>query len=256
MMADGFSSVVEGIEAGGLRLAVLRGVPSPWSQAAMGILHVKDIDHTKVCLAEGEDRAIFNEWTGQDAFPAAMYEDERPRTGWEEILWLAERLSPAPRLVPADPEARVRMFGLSREICGEMGLGWCRRLMAMAGPMKGSVGEGPGSFGHKYGSSPEQAKVALERVIEILGLLARQLADSKVRGHRYLMGAQLSAVDIYWATFCNLVDPLPIEKLPLPEAMHPLFKAKEPEIHAALDPSLLDLRDLVYTKYLELPVQL
>ena len=49
--------------------------------------------------------------TGQASYPAVLYENEPPRSGWAEILLLAERLAPEPALVPADAEERARFFG-------------------------------------------------------------------------------------------------------------------------------------------------
>ena len=43
-------------------------------------------------------------------------------------MLLAERLAPAPALLPADPASRALALGLAHELCGEAGLGWSRRL--------------------------------------------------------------------------------------------------------------------------------
>jgi len=124
----GFVSIEQARGLPGLRLVVLQGLPSPWSQAAKAIFRVKRLDHRLVHRLSSDPPGALEALTGQASFPAAMYEDERPRSGWAEILWLAERLAPKPALVPADPEQRALLFGLAHEICGEMGLGWCRRL--------------------------------------------------------------------------------------------------------------------------------
>lgn len=255
-MSSEFISITRAKEMSGLRLLMIRGVPSPWQQAARGIFRVKGIDFVKVELSKDEPRALMNEWTGQDAFPAAMYDDERPRTGWEEILWLAERLAPTPSLVPKDPAARSEMFGLSREVCGEMGLGWCRRLIAMGGAMRSSSNPMLSAMNTKFGSSDREMEQAQGRVVEILELLARRLAESASTGHRYFMGPDLTALDIYWATFCNLVSPLPPEQLALPEAFAAAFTASDAETQAVLSKELLGHRDHVYETYLELPVEL
>lgn len=254
-MTSEYLSLTEARNRGGLRLVLIRGVPSPWSQAARGILHVKGIPYAKVALAKGEPRELLAEWTGQDSFPAAVYNDERPRTGWEEILWLAERLEPSPSLIPRDPLERVEMFGLSREICGEMGLGWCRRLLTLGPAMRSGADPRMAAMSRKYGSSEIDSKQAIDRTVEILGLLTDRLAESAGAGHRYLVGPELTAVDLYWATFCNLVSPLPQEQLPIAPAIRAIFEAKEPEILAALDPALLAHRDFIYETYLELPVE-
>ena len=82
----------------GLRLLVIQGVPSPWSQAAKALLRVKQIPYTLVHRLPSDPPGALEGWTGQSSFPAAMYESERPRTGWAEILLLAERLAPSPRI--------------------------------------------------------------------------------------------------------------------------------------------------------------
>ena len=255
-MSDGYLTIGEARGRRGLRLVMMRGFPSPWTQAARGIFHVKGIAFEKVALGADEPRELLREWTGQDSFPAAMQDDERPRTGWEEILWLAERLAPKPSLIPSDPNDRIRMFGLSREICGEMGLGWCRRLLAM-GLSSDAPPAGLEAFQQKYGATPEEGAQARARVVEILKTLTAQLVSSRDEGYHYLMGARISAVDIYWATFCNLLAPLEAERMPsLSGAMRGMFTATEPDIVAAIDPLLLALRDLVYAEHLELPVEL
>jgi hypothetical protein len=250
-----FVSISEARELPGLRLVVIRGVPSPWSQAAKAIFRVKRLDYTLVERARSDAPGALEAWTGQASFPAAMYEQERPRTGWAEILHLAERLAPAPALVPADPERRALFFGLCHEICGEMGLGWCRRLEAVAAGLARTPPDPIARWlGDKYGYSPETAALAPARVRDLLGLLAELLAQSS---GRYLLGAEFSALDLYWATFCNLVSPLPPEQLALPEAMRPIFVHPDPAIHEMLRKTgLLEHRDRIYREQLELPVVL
>jgi glutathione S-transferase len=242
----------------GLRLLVLQGVPSPWSQAAKAILRVKRIPYTLVHRSPDDAPGALETWTGQASFPAAMYDAERPRTGWAEILHLAERLAPEPALVPADPERRAFLFGVAHELCGEMGLGWCRRLELVAAGLARTPPDPIAVWlGGKYGYSPETASEAPARVRAVLGLLAELLAESRARGGRYLLGAELTALDLYWATFANLVAPLPPELLPMPSAMRPMFTSADPAVHELCAKSgLLELRDRVYQEELELPVVL
>jgi glutathione S-transferase len=181
----------------------------------------------------------------------------RPRSGWAEILLLAERLAPRPRSA-GDPSPRAFCFGLAHEICGEMGLGWCRRLESVAAGMQRTPPDPIAVWlGAKYGYSPESAALAPGRVRDILGLLAELLAQSRARGGSYLLGSELSALDLYWATFCNLVSPLPEGLLPLPPRMRPMFTSADPAIHELLAKSgLLEHRDRIYQEHLELPVVL
>ena len=80
------------------------------------------------------------------------------------------------------------------------------------------------------------------------------LAES---GGAYLLGDGLTALDLYWATFCNLIAPLPPDQLPMAERMRPMFTATEPDVHELLAKTgLLAHRDRIYRDHLELPVVL
>ena len=88
-----FVSVEEARQRSGLRVVMVGIVPSPWGEAAKGILYHKAIPYVAARLS-AEGPAV-KEWTGHDSAPIAVYENEAPRTGWAEILLLAERLAPA-----------------------------------------------------------------------------------------------------------------------------------------------------------------
>jgi glutathione S-transferase len=254
-MAD-FIGIREARARKGLRLVLLRGVPSPWGQAAKAIFEWKKIPFVRAQLLPGEPREWLREWTGQDSFPAAMFDDERPRTGWAEILFLAERLAPTPALIPADPAERALMFGLAHEICGEMGLGWCRRLVLLGATMRAGPTPELAAMGHKYGSSAAEEAHANRRCVEVLRLLSDQLARQQRAGRRYLVGAELSALDFYWATMSNLVVPLPPDQLALPDALRPTFSCRDPDVLGAISPELIAHRDSVFANHMTLPVEL
>jgi glutathione S-transferase len=235
------------------------GVPGPWGEAAKAILHVKGITYTPVRQLPAQPNPALEAWTGRNDAPIAVWGDERPRAGWVEILLLAERLAPEPRLVPEDPERRALLFGYAHEICGEQGLGWSRRLTlvherlgADAPPAARAVGE---ALGRKYGYSPAAAEAAPRRCAEILGLLAALLRRSREAGGRYLLGGRLTALDLYWAAFAVLLEPLPDEACPLPGGLRAMYATRDPVIRAALDPALLAHRDFVYREHLPLPME-
>ena len=193
-------SIREARDRPGLRLVLLRGFPSPWSQAARGIMELKKVPFIKVEGTGQDSPRSLLDWTHQSSYPVAVYEHERPRSGWAEILFLAERLGPVPALVPADAADRALMFGLAHEILGEMGLVWCRRLIGLA-PEQRSRPNDPDvvAYGHKYGSSGTDVGSAVQRVTDVLQLLSRQLARQREAGSEFLVGDSLSAVDVYWA---------------------------------------------------------
>ena len=88
-----YVSVEEAIKRSGLRMVVVGDVPSPWGEAAKGILHIKGIEWVAVRLTY--DSEPLKQWAGQRSAPVMIYENESPRSGWAEILLLAERLAPA-----------------------------------------------------------------------------------------------------------------------------------------------------------------
>lgn len=241
----------EALDRPGLRLVLTAGVPGPWGEAAKGVLAVKRVPYTPVRQPPEGKRELLLRWTRQTSAPVAMYEDERPRSGWAEILFLAERLAPEPRLVPLDPAERALMLGLSFEICGEQGLGWSRRL--------GMLPPGPrpdfDTMPWRYGLS-EAGRVAGAdaRVNELLALLARQLHEQRAAGRRYLVGESLSALDIYWAAFSNLVQPLPHELCPMPAWLRPIYDSSSRPVDAP-DPLLIEHRDRIWQEHLGLPME-
>jgi glutathione S-transferase len=87
-------------------------------------------------LAANLDSERLKEWAGQRKAPIVIYENARPRSGWAEILRLAERLAASPSLLPPDPADRALVFGLAREVCGEagsagrVGCSWCTLVFA------------------------------------------------------------------------------------------------------------------------------
>jgi glutathione S-transferase len=252
-----FVSVAEARERGGLRVVMVGSVPSPWGEAAKGIFHVEKVPYVATRLAAEMPAVV--EWTGHDSAPIAVYEDEKPRIGWAEILLLARRLSPAPTLLPADPEQRAAVFGFSHEICGEDGLGWCRRLQGVHAGMTGGVGF-PKPIAQylapKYGYRSDSGEHAGARVVELLQMFSRRLHAQHEAGSRYLVGDALTAADIYLATFIALFAPLPQEYCDIPEQFRAGFESMDDATRSAFDPVLTAHRDEIYQKHLELPLTL
>ena len=247
-----YVGVEEAIARKGLRMVVVGNVPSPWGEAAKGILHIKQIDWAAVRLVY--DSEPLRQWAGQRSGPVAIYDKEPPRAGWAEILLLAERLAPQPSLLPADAAERATMFGLAHEICGQEGLGWTRRLQLIHA---GAFGPRAGQYlARKYGYSPAAGGAATARVAALLRMLAARLAAQRRSGSPYYLGTQPTAVDIYSATGMALFRPLPPQHCPMDEALRGTFSRPDPETDAALDPILLEHRDMMYARHLELPLSL
>jgi len=251
-----YVSLDEVIHATGLRLVIVKGVPSPWSQAAKTFFELKQLPFSIASQLPGEANPELLEWSGQAGGPVVAWRDEPPRHHWLDILHLAERLSPEPALIPADAAARAQMLGLSHEICGERGVGWCRRLIMFKPAMDaGTPPESIARMADRYRYDAAEADAAPARVADVLRLLTEQLRGQHAQGSRFLVGDALSAADIYWAAFANLIDPLPDALCPIPSDWRPAFVNHDPVIAAALDKVLLEHRDFICEEYFRLPME-
>jgi glutathione S-transferase len=249
-----FVSIGEARAADGLRMACLRRIPSPWQEAAKGIFHVKGLICQYAAQAESDVDEAIADWAGDSSVPVVAWRKEKLRTGWVEILMLAERLEPEPALIPIDARQRALMFGLAHEICGEMGIGWCMRLLMLRAGMDHSSEtsippEAAAHLAGKYGFNPTDVASAEDRVVAVLGVLDEQLGDGE-----YFLDDRLTALDIYWATMANLFRPLPPEQLPMSSYMRSIYATRNERLLAALTPALKTHQERIYERHLELPV--
>ncbi len=258
-----YLAIEDAQQLSGLRLILnKRPVPGPWREACKGLFHVKKIPFVSV---QTEDRAgsthVLQAWTAQTSSPVAVWNDERPRSSWVEQLFLAERLQPDPPLIPATIEDRALMFGYCNELCGEQGFAWSKRLLIVHTLLTDPEIEAPAKqlatyLGNKYGYSPEAAATAPVRMAEILRFLGTQLERQRATGRSFFVGDHLSALDIYWAAFAAIVQPLPHDLCLMPPLFRRLYTNTDPVIAAALSPILLAHRDFIYRTYLPLPIDL
>jgi hypothetical protein len=242
----------------GLRLAVTAHVPGIWSEAAKGLFDAKKIPYVLVEQVVGGENRALKEWTAQTSGPVAVWNDERPRSSWLELIYLAERLGPEPALIPSKLEDRVLMFGLCNELAGDHGFGWNMRLIAMHKAMADPKATEYQNqvvpvMAKRYGYDAESVDPARRRMIAIVARLKEQLEHQNAAGRTFLVGERLSALDIYWATFAGAIDPLPPDLCPsLPPQMRAGYT--DPELKTLGGPALFALRDRVYRDYLRLPM--
>lgn len=256
-----YASLEEAKTMSGLRLILgAYAVPGPWREACKSLFYVKKVPYVSVTAAgkDGSDREL-RAWTAQASAPVAIWNDERPRSTWIEQLNLAERLQPNPPLVPASIEDRALMFGYCNEICGETGFAWSKRLTmihsTLTNPNLDDANRARSTYmGQKYGYSPEAAAAAPEKMAQVLQTLSTRLEQQRAKGSKFFIGNQLSALDIYWAAFAALVQPLPEDLCPMATAFRDVYTNKDPVVQAALSPLLLEHRDFIYREYLELPM--
>ena len=239
----------------GLRLVLVRGVPSPWSQAAKAILEIKRLPYLAAPLDVGAANAEIAAWSGQNSAPVVAWGTEPPINRWLDILLLAERLAPEPALLPTDPLQRALAIGLGHEMLGERGIAWNRRLQMFAGAAASGNAGRLAPLIDKYGFDAVDAAAAGGRIAATLRALAAQLAAQEARGVPFLAGEALSAADIWWVATANILAPLPAAQCPMREASRVGFTASDPAIETALDPALLAHRDRIFKAHFRDPME-
>ena len=168
-------------------------------------------------------------WTGMRNAPIAVFNREPPVGGWLEILLLAERLGSGPSLLPDDPFDHALALGLSCELCGTGGFGWSRRVMLMPAADQAIPTEMRTALS-AYGLGTEDVDRATKKVVAVLDALATQLDRQRGAGSGYFVGDRLSAVDIYWACFSQMIAPLPPEVCPTPEPIRANYGSITPAV--------------------------
>ena len=251
-----YLSIDEARRAKGLRLVLTKGVPGPWGESAKALFDIKGVPYQPVAQVGGAANEELVAWIRHRNAPIALLDDEPPRSSWLEILLLAERLAPAPRLLPEDIDQRMLMIGLASEICSPGGFCWQARLLMMSAQAE-RAGDQPDKFPmlKDYQYSPEAAASALGKLQPILARLAEQLHTQQHGGSNWLVGDTLTAVDIYWAFFSQLLRPLPVEICPMPGFLRSSYQMLEPLLDEPPAEILFAHRDRVLQQHIELPLQ-
>jgi glutathione S-transferase len=249
-----YLTIEEGRRAKGLRLVLVAGTPGAWGECIKAVYHVKQLAYQPVAQLMGEPNEDLRAWTGQTSAPVAAYDDERIRIGWENKLWQAEQLAPEPPLIPKEARARALMFGVLRELAGECGLAWDRRLQSIAAAGGPEASPVLAHLANKYGYNESEVEASKRRVAQVLGLCSDLLEEQREAGSAYYIGNALTALDLYSAVLTAvMIDPLPHALCPMPAGMRAGFSAPFDCLKAAR-PILLEHRDFIFEHYLPLPM--
>jgi glutathione S-transferase len=186
-----------------------------------------------------------------------LWNDERPRSNWLEQLVLAERISPQPRLLPDDPLERAEVVGLIAELCSEAGFGWHRRVMMIARlltePTFGERERGIGQYlSQKYRHNTDSVEGSTKHCEETVSTFA----DLRAAGHEYLSGSSLTALDLAWAAFAALIQPLSEDLCPMKPLWRDLYTWMPSVTPRHTVEALLSFRERIYRDWLPLPVDL
>jgi glutathione S-transferase len=247
-----YASVAEAKDKPGLRLVLSTGVPGPWGELAKNIFFVKKINFLPVAQEGGGPNTDLKAWTNIRNAPIAVYNNEKPRDNWYEIAMLAERLNPDIPLFPTDAEQRATVVGLGFELSGEWGLGWCRRAELLPPGDKPDQME---FFRSEYGITKDVAAKVPQRSAQIVQLFAKRMNAQRAAGSKYLVGSGLTVADVAWASFSNMLKPLPEELCPMPDFLRKGYAHLSPAVKDALDPILIEHRDFIYQRHLRLPLE-
>jgi hypothetical protein len=247
----------QGLRAAGLRIAPVRnGIPSPWSELCRALFRVK---RTPFALIDARDPkrglADLKAATGHETLPVLFSDSERPLANWLEQILFAERMVSAPRLLPSHPQDRAAVIGFLAELCAEDGFGWNRRLLIverlLTGPQYGERERGIGGYlADKYGYSRVRSSTAQRRCEEIVAAFV----ERRSAGGTFLYGDALTALDLGWAAFAALIQPLPEEVCPMNELWRDLYTWTPQQSSPESVGALLSHRERIYREWIGLPV--
>lgn len=262
-----YVEAAEAREMDGLRLVLTVGVPGPWGQAAMFAFDFKQIPFTPVAQYAGEDNEDLVVWTGIRNAPIAVYNDEAPRSNALDIVALAERIAPEPRLIPDDAAERQRCFGIGWDICGEGGFGWTRRI-TMAQPLPPelqALADTPDdgvppltnrvNMAKAYRPSEAEVLAAEKRLCSMLDRFAAILSEQAKQGSAYFVGAEPTLCDLQWTAFTALLEPLPHDVNPMPNWLRARYSHLSDRVAAHKHTILLEHRDNMFERHLKLPLR-
>lgn len=249
-----YISVTEAKETQGLRLILCAGTPGIWGEAVKAMMAVKGIEYTAVAQSVGLENPVLEEWTGQTSAPVIVDENNQILTSWESMIWFLEERQPEPALIPKRPDERVLMFGLIREIAGQNGIGWMRRLQSfhLGGGLAGN--DVIQRLSAKYSYSEEAVAQSDGYITESLSVLAAQLKAQQEQGSAYFIGDSITALDLYSALFIGVaINPLPHSVVPMPDMMRAGFSAPFAFMDN-IDPILFEHRDRIFEQHITTPL--
>ena len=236
---------------GGLRLVLIREIPSPWSEAARMVFDAKQVTYTAVPHRIGDE--ALRAWTGAHNAPVAVYDDRPPLTHWADILELAEEIAPEPALCPESMGQRSIQFALSHQVLGCRGLVWHSRLLLIDCSLKSGGERGfplglarllAGKYGYQLGTS-ESSRA---QIGQIFGLLLSHLEASRREYTRFFFGGEISALDIHVATALSPFYPPGSERFVTSDVARSWFGSAKEQVNVVVPPLLLEHRERVFER--------
>jgi glutathione S-transferase len=252
-----FVDVSTAQNAKGVRIVVSGLVPSPWSEATKGLFHVADVP--VLAVRRMRDVKELEAWSQVDNVPVVYYDAEPVRTHWAAITELADRLSGHDTLLAEDIATRADQIGLIDVIAGEGGIGWNARIAMIEASLTSDGTRGfpvpvASYLGRRYGYGPDALSRARGRIERQLALFLDRLTRSE---GDYVCGSNVSAVDIYLATFLTPLSLITEADCPtLEPVLRRAFAAAYETFGQGIGSALAAHRRMMFERHLEWPIRL
>ena len=154
------------------------------------------------------------------------------------------------------PSIQDTPLGLINEICGDTGFAWNARLLMLNA---GYVAIGPEAVAKnpmyaEYQFEADAAESIKDKIESFLAYLSDHIKAQRDQDSDHLVGNQLTAADVYWAYFSNMLQALPPEQNPMPEGLRKSWGVLAASI-SGYDPILIEQRDRTFANYLSLPLE-
>jgi glutathione S-transferase len=260
MTAIEYVDVARARSATGVRIVVSGLVPSPWSEAAKGLFRIANVP--VLAVRRMRDANDVTAWTGIDNVPVVFHNAEPARTNWAAITTLAARLAGPDVVIPDDTAPRIEAMGLLNEIAGEDGIGWNGRLAMIDATIKSDGKRGfPLPVGQylaaRYGYTSDAGERIRPRIERQLQAVRDRLVAQQARGHAYLGGARVSALDVYLATFLTPLSVISEADCPqLAPVLRAAFGTAHEELGGLVPEELAAHRSMVFQRHLAWPMVL
>ena len=147
------------------------------------------------------------------------------------------------------------MFGIAHELCGEDGFGWSCRLL-MLHVMEQSNAGVPVDHMHRKFWSGSPLEHSARRAVSVMDMLSRRLERQKAAGRHYFVGDRLSAADIYWTCFSNLLAPMGEADCPMPQFYRDWSAQSLALIGSPVPDNLIEHREHMLRTWFRLPMWL
>ena len=105
----------------------------------------------------------------------------------------------------------------------------------------------------QYGYSESAREAAAEKAKTILNMFTEHARGQRDAGRRYLIGDALSALDIYWVYFSQIVKTLPETDCPMPKGLRKSYDLGS-EVIGGCEDFLIEQRDWIIAEHLSLPM--